>query len=320
MSVSQTDIGTTLAPARRPSSGARTYFLLLGTMALLLLAAIAGLDEYGIRTGHVDSARYDLFDYQLDRIAAAKGIDTLFLGDSTAGNAIDTETWSRLSGKPSLNAALTGYFGYAGTYNMLRAVLDRGLRPHLVVIMQTIEMPERQVSWKGYVATAGDQLDMSQVPLLQKVMLHLDLDVAWGVIRYLDPAARESPVLDRDYLRQRRPRKPVDVLEEHARRTLAGHVKPDKALFLTRIAELCDSHHINCLYAHGPIVDFYCKGPSTYIADATAFVVHAGLHVLPGTPTCVSYDTIGDDPDHIRPELRPAYTERFFHMVQAQGL
>jgi hypothetical protein len=77
---------------------------------------------------------------------------TLFLGDSSLGNAISAARWAELSGHSAANLALTGVYGYAGSYNFLRRALQRG-RPDNVVIMHTADMPTRAVWDRAYELT-----------------------------------------------------------------------------------------------------------------------------------------------------------------------
>ncbi len=61
-----------------------------------------------------------LYDYQLKKLSTQEDVDTIFIGDSSLGNAINADLISRQGSIKALNLALNGNYGYAGPYNMLK--------------------------------------------------------------------------------------------------------------------------------------------------------------------------------------------------------
>src|SRR5687767_8650401 len=112
-------------PARRYISGA------LGC-AGLLLAAAAALVLGSLALDRSPLPYQALFDYQAAKLEGPPA-DTIFVGDSTLGHAIDAELWSALSGRRAVNLALTGVYGYEGGYNFIERSL-RNLRPRNVIL------------------------------------------------------------------------------------------------------------------------------------------------------------------------------------------
>ncbi len=101
-----------------------------------------------------------LLAYQLEKLDRSAGLDTVFVGDSSLGNAIDTETFDRLTGRRSANLALTGLFGYAGSYNMIRRAVEEGAGLRTVVIVQAADMMARADDLRGYVLSTPRVLDL----------------------------------------------------------------------------------------------------------------------------------------------------------------
>ena len=90
----------------------KTYLGILTAMILVTFAAmmmvLAIIGTY---------ACFDcvLLKYQESKIAATSNVETAFLGDSSLGFALDAKAFSELSGKKTLNLALTGYnYGFPG--------------------------------------------------------------------------------------------------------------------------------------------------------------------------------------------------------------
>jgi hypothetical protein len=107
------------------SSEAARYLGLVLLAAAIVVSGIAGISLIGIEQGLVTWKEAKLLRHQLDKIDAASRVDVLLVGDSTLGNTVDAEAWSRESGQAVLSLPLTGDYGYGGTLNMLRRVLRR---------------------------------------------------------------------------------------------------------------------------------------------------------------------------------------------------
>ena len=61
-----------------------------------------------------------LYNYQLKKLSTEEDVDTIFIGDSSLGNSINADLFSAQGATKALNLALTGNYGYAGSYNMLK--------------------------------------------------------------------------------------------------------------------------------------------------------------------------------------------------------
>ena len=110
--------------------------LMLGSvLALLYLAQIYGRPDIGYQA---------LVRYQQDKIRSGVA-DTLFIGDSSLGNAISVDHWQKITGHQATNLALTGVMGYAGSLVMLENALKYAPVKN-VIIMQTPDMMTRSVA------------------------------------------------------------------------------------------------------------------------------------------------------------------------------
>ena len=85
--------------------------------------------------------------------------------------------------------------------------------------------------------------------------------------------------------------------------------------FLARIAALCRAAGVNCLYMHGPIAQFALDNNPGYIAKVNAKVAAAGLQLVDPQPIVLPEGETGDAINHVRPDLRAAYTEKIYREI-----
>jgi hypothetical protein len=300
------------------SSEARRYLgALFGTAATLavLLAAVT-IPAY--RLGLVDVENSALVDLQRRKVEAAPRVDILFLGDSSLGNAIDAGLVSELSGRSALNLALTGAYGFGGSYNLLRKVLERQ-RPQLVVVFQTLDMLSRPQSPAGLYFTS-DGVDLSEVTPLDVMKIYLNFGVAKRAYRSLQATGwtlSRSPQLTNDYVRAASGVGRAS-LEERIQRPLdLDRIHPEAMRQLGRIASLCREHALRCVYAFGPIFEGYCQSERDYVDRAARAIRETGLSVVAGTPVCIPRAELGDTIDHVAPEKEDAYTRRYYELLDA---
>jgi hypothetical protein len=97
-------------------------------------------------------------------------------------------------------------------------------------------------------------------------------------------------------------------------RTWKGPVK-DFDPFLTRIAALCRAENINCLYMHGPIIQAVLDNNPGYIEKLDQRISGFGFTVVAPQPIVIPPDEAGDAINHVRPDLRGAYTEKIYRQL-----
>jgi hypothetical protein len=263
-----------------------------------------------------------LYHYQLDKLANLRvPAATVFVGDSSLGNAIDANVFGELAHAPAINLALTGSYGYAGSYNMLRRVLRR-FTPHNVVIMHTADMMQRESDDLAYLMSADDTgfslPTWSSLPFLataglEYLRLIYNVNVLKSNVSYALSATPPDNDWRYDYIAQR-PQLTVTA-KLVAEQSLAPGTNPDKPRFLRAIAELCRSERLNCVYVYGPLLQDICAASGYYLAQAAQAVLASGLRVA-GKQACLPAAMIGDTIDHVGPKFK-ADSTRFYYRVLA---
>ena len=258
----------------------------------------------------------EILDYQLDKLAAVRDVGVLLLGDSSLGNAVEARDWERALQRPVLSLALTGDFGYEGSLNMLRRSLRR-VRPDLVVLVHTLEMPRRKNRWAGLIYTAERLEDLTDAPPLDIVASLANLDLSGEMLRgwIAGLHANGLALVAADYPAQRA-RGPDGTGHGGDGRYLAPSALREGAMrTLDRIGALCQSAGVPCLYAHGPYVEPFCSKSEAFVAAANARIAKAGLRVVDGTPLCIPRSEVGDSPEHPAPEWKTAYSDAYQRLV-----
>ena len=95
----------------------------------------------------------------------------------------------------------------------------------------------------------------------------------------------------------------------------AASLNRRKTFFLSHIGDICVAEGLNCVYAHGPILDVYCKTSNDYFSIVGALIRDAGLAAAESTPMCVPVAELGDAIDHIRPKFMGSYTQRYCDII-----
>lgn len=253
-----------------------------------------------------------LLRYQLAKLAQPKKLDTIFVGDSSLGNAIRADLFDRLSGTTSANLALTGLYGFDGALNMLR----RAAATHEIrnaIIVQSIDAFQRAITLDGYIFTAPD-LSLAYVPwswrgdLIHRLASRLMDPLGPG--RFLRRAT-DLPERDLD------PR--TDYIVQRGRlddRPLERKLVPAHLDFVMAIMEFCRDQKINCVFAHGPLLSTVIDGSKEYIEGVNAYLVAAGVPLATTDVTRIPLDKVGDSREHVHPDHVAEFTEIYARLLR----
>ena len=289
--------------------------------ALVWLGSAYTVSAVAFRKFSVDDANIVLLGYQLEKIAATGTPTTLFLGDSSLGNGIDVRTWSAREGGSATSLALTGVYGYAGTFNLLRRSLAQ-FRPRNVVIIHTVDLMHRKRIPLGDALTIPPtaQRDlMAKAETFATLLSHyVRTDTMTAVFRglWLGSSTMRTRYIADDYVRQANIRYGGDEATKAPGILTADSVGLDQAEDLQAIAELCAHANLNCVYAHGPLYERECAAWANYLSAVNERIGAMGLQVVKASPACLKRDELGDAIDHVSPPGRAAVTEAYFALLR----
>jgi hypothetical protein len=179
---------------------------------------------------------------------------------------------------------------------------------------------QRAVSYRGYLITTTPIDALNVVPPITFVETYATGETAWRVLRRVAQKLTGSlkSRIRGDYIAQRDPlddpigsaRLAGDVLN-------ADHIQTNQLQFLRAMSELCNVQGLTCVYAHGPVLDVYCKTSQAYLTRASQLIESTGLVIVDGTPVCVPPSEVGDSVDHVGPPFKREYTRRYFELIMS---
>lgn len=258
---------------------------------------------------------------------AVPPVDTLFVGDSTLGYALDDRRFSRLRGAQTINLGTAGYaFGLPGAYSFIVQSLEH-FRPKNIVIMltpQTFSQSMKDLDYdpiKGFVLTSRDHL---------MLLFSIDARTTWLVLRQFALMASDSDAL-RHRLEMLALRKTYsancencsdffadvsrDVIDVNKVSQSWTHPTGDYQPFLRKISAICTREEINCIYVHSTLLSKLCDEFGAYIGEISKMVEESGIRVIQPAPICVPAQEIGDSFNHVRPDYRGKYTDTIYGVV-----
>jgi len=306
-------------PMRRYVTQAVIVLLLLLALALCLsyigMGACVGSDRNAC----------GLYRHQQQKIAAATAIDTAFFGDSSAGNAIDAAHFSTLLGRPAMNFALNGTMGLPMAYLQMRDLFARVPVRHAVIFLSDESYRHHFAHGAEYFTAAGKNepgiiFGLSPQTSLDVGVAYLamlfDADVLHAgfnrLVRKREDAGECRGCDSRDYIQQSDGKK---ALESGGLINWSGPYK-DYAPFLQKIAQLCKQYQVDCRYMHGPVLQQALDLNPDYPGQVDDMVTKAGLALADPQPIVIPAGEIGDALNHVRPDLRPVYTERIYTLLK----
>ncbi|MGE5506095.1 MAG: hypothetical protein ACM31L_16865 [Actinomycetota bacterium] len=311
----------TCRPSSISASEAWRYLAAVALMAAAGLAAAWLLTAYGYQRGLITYHFLDLLEVQKAKIAAHPEAETVFVGDSSLGNAIDAAHWAERTGRPTLNLALTGVYGYAGSLNMVRRVLKNG-HPRTIVVFHTLDVAARPTPYMGFVHTYDGWLPLAEVPVTELARAYFNYQAALGTLKGLlrGGARPKLPIVD-DYVAQGPPLAPERIAQGgRGEKWTGAAINPANLGFLKALAETCRAAGVRCIYAHGPLAEPACRRMAPYAAALNVAVVAAGLELATPEPVCMPAEDVGDSPDHVRPGRKRAFTERYLDLLGTKAL
>ena len=294
----------------------KAYLLwfVLFSAALLILLALLG--TRGLFKDHFFGYQI-LYQYQLKKIASNPDFEVLFVGDSSLGNAIDAEQFFKLSGKKCLNLALTGLYGFAGAYNMVKRAISPSVKT--VVLMVSLDMLKRKVSYEGYLMTLRKAKDIWELSKIEKIRLLASfLELVTSPINlmrilknYIGLNSRQNTIKN-DYIKQKSTSAQADKTHGYS-----AVFNADKTAFLKKLNKYCQDHQVQLIYIQGPILAIIGKNSNEYISAINKLLASALPNmVFVKNIMLIEEDHVGDSIDHVHPKFKKAYTEKYYILIK----
>lgn len=306
----------------------RSYFTTLLLSVIICLGSVSGILYYKywvVWALHDDPSLGHIVRFQNEKIAGlpAGSIDTVFIGDSSLGNAIDAKLFDRLSNTRSVNLALTGSFAYAGGLVMLKKVAEK--QPiRNVVLFYAIDAIARGNN-EGYFFAGGSPFDVNltvrdRLGLFSRYSKRL-LDARTAAAFLPKLGIEKDPIPAQfyrdDYLvSDSKIRLDSELVRDFK---MPGEVEREAIAFLNAIADLCREKRWNCLYVHGTMLARLAASEKTqvFVQLANRYIGRAGLHLVNANPLLIADHDRGDTIYHAAREHRADFTRKLYDMLRA---
>ena len=264
-----------------------------------------------------------LYEYQINKIKNTKDVDTIFLGDSSLGDGINAELWSKLSHKKALNLGLTGNFGYEGAYNILQTLLFEGHNPKNLIIFFEPKQITMGVSSLSLAQTSPYKTkNESQFIENMKMfwLLNISKDgVIFNIKKIFDNSQKvdDQMLFENDFMIQKPTKREKNRFDfSSVKFTLSvNDINPKKIYYLEKINEICRKYKINCIYVHGPVAEQFCNWMVDFKPKAEEFISKSGLKIVNNSPICPPSEDMGDTINHIHPEMKDHYTKKYYKII-----
>ncbi len=270
--------------------------------------------------------------YQLDKIKQARGIDTLIVGDSSAGNAIDAAHFSELSGRSTMNVALTGSFGLPGSLIMMDKAFEEHPEIKNIIIIHAVEIWSKPFPEPGVFELARGRDLKRWAPFVEHPsMRYIEYSVklnnivqAISNIFFQTSLATHIPseILQRrvgvilfDYIQQQR-KTFSNGQKKLTSDVLDGLVDVRNQQVYLEIDAWCGERNVYCLYLHGPLLEDVHTNSLGFIEKINDFLALKSLHIRP-FPEVPYYEAgdMGDSINHVLPSRKKDVTRGYFNMV-----
>jgi hypothetical protein len=308
----------------------KTYLVSLFSifaLGILCIACILGVRYWVIR----DINAHDERQGQLLKLQELKirellpdSIDTVLVGDSALGNAIDIRTFNQKTHLQSINLALTGSFGYGGGLALLRSLAERQTRMRNIVLFYSVDAMALGPLPEGYFFTTPAP-DMS-LPWRERFQL-----LRTYASRLLDGRAASdflirtmtgklaglslpASVVEDDYVISRS----VIALDNTKSYRIPRQIVPASIVFLEQVARLCRDKGWNCVYVNGPVLSNSVSASpwsDDYFANVKRAIEHIGIKVA-GGPLLMAEQDRGDTVFHVRYDQRENFTSRYADLLR----
>lgn len=199
--------------------------------------------------------------YQLAKISNPKfqDISTIVIGDSSGGNAINSQYFSQLTKTNTANLCLTGSWGIVGSVGILKKALDVNKNIKNVIIIQTLDIWSRPYSNES-ILELFPMSEMKEYISINALLAYYfnPKELIWHskyFYKWITNSNNGRKIdLQNDYILQGKKTYANGLSKIDLSSTLNRQKISDaKNEELTVLQDFCHDQAINCIFANGPI-------------------------------------------------------------------
>lgn len=260
-----------------------------------------------------------LAEEKMDALAPG-GIDTVFLGDSSLGYAVDAAAFDRIAGTRSVNLALTGGHGHAGALVYLRRLKREQKALRNVILFFNVDAMAYGSNLRGRFYMSPWPIEPAlglrhQIKLIGTYLSRLTelweaQSLVWQWLSGVDRTAISDDLRARGYIASYGR---IDTGAPHfLAYSMPTVIGPPGPVYLRAISRLCKAEGWNCIYIQGPMVSQAIKdndAERAYLSASRDEIESLGIQLLDENPIRIHDEDRGDTIFHVTPTSRQKFTE-----------
>ena len=283
-------------------------FFIFQIYIILIIFLFTSIFIYISKKLNLNSLNQLLYNLQIDKIKSEK-FETIILGDSTGGNAIDASYYSFLSKSNTGNLSLTGGLSEAGLAILENANKDK-LKNIIIISDLDIWLRNPRSGYKFFIEEFENYNNFFYHYYKNLNLLDISRITRMFIEKYV--LNKEVISIENDYIKQFES-KP----ENKDYYLLLENIKYEKFNFLRDIFEYCEIKNLNCVHANGPIIKNFCENISF---QPYLDVIYKQFDLLNINYTkevfCLENDEYGDSISHVNPSKKKIFTKKYFEILQ----
>lgn len=232
--------------------------------------------------------------YQNEKLKLIDNNSTIFFGDSSCGNGVN----SKLFGENTYNLSLTGDYITCGTLSQLNKLIERKKIPKEIILMYTIDGYGRNLN-------PGAKLDNKTF----KDNFHIKIRSFKDLVKRIVFKTKEPRLVidyENDYIKQRESR--VDYYPNEILIKLSN----DNKKCIVDISNLCKKYNIDYTFMIGPNINLIGKSSLFKFKkffETNQIKLNTKYYIIPN-------NEIGDTNDHISPVFKSNSTQFYKSLIK----
>jgi len=271
-------------------------------------------------------AFYQLYKYQVKKMQNPKNnYELVFLGDSALGNAVDADYFTEISGVKAANLALTGVYGFAGSYNFLKETYRHQKNLKYVVLVHYPGIGSQGDPFTGYIYSFLDPdfRDLKNFSTREKLDLLYYSYIFFfnfenykrffrGIALHYLGSGNEEGFIVSDYVKQY---KKIEFDEKNANGDSPQSILKDGFIFLKKIADFCQKNNLKLLFVYGTQYEKYFDLSTDYMAQLNQLIKDQNV-LLEEEPVKIPLKKVGDSLNHVDIPYKKEFTKIYYDRIK----
>jgi hypothetical protein len=250
-----------------------------------------------------------------------KNVDTIVVGDSSAGNSFDSNYFSKISELNTKNLSLTGSWGIIGSLGIIKKSLKKNKNIKNIIIIQTLDILSRDFSKQSVLELYDIEEIISILSIEELIAYMFNIKELWWHLKYMineDFSVRKEIDYRSDYLKQKNKKFSNKKLKINPKKTFNDLIiSKEKLKELKMLDVFCDKEKLNCIFLNGPIHKVVANN-SSHFFNNLEIIMKKKLKKIKYFPNIFIYENykMGDTIDHIDIKYKKESTLKYFNIIK----